>query len=646
MTTLRELLQQYAVGAEAKAEEEGMERYSEVPVRTASLRPERTEDGEAGATARQILEQEGVTVVVVTDGAQAEEAVVDLVMKGAVLGLDTETAKLAPYEDNEKAGLDPHLSRIRLVQVCRGDTVYVFDVDALGGLGPLKPLWGLDLVAHNAVFELKHLMHAGVCPEQIDCTMLMANALWGNLHSLEELAKEVLGLTVSKELQKSDWNAQQLTEEQIAYAALDAVLAHRLHAVLLERLVSGERLGVYDRMRAAQASIAKLELNGIHLDAEGHKRLIQAWEVEKVQAEKELQEVLGPEVNPASPQQLSKWLQSNLDKETLRQWPRTDTGQLETGGKALSRFSHLPVVQPLRKFKEVSKLLSTFGHGYAEHVSPATGRIHASFRLGGTATGRLSCKGPNVQNPPRDARLRTLFCAPPGRRLLIADYSQIELRVAALVSKDPVMLEAYEKGEDLHRKTAAAVAGKPPEQVTKEERQAAKAINFGLLYGQGPEGLAQYAKQSFDVEMGLSEARRAKEAFFRTYRGLARWQQQTSRLSKLEMAAVTPGGRVRDFRLEGRYKYTEALNTPIQGGAAEVMLEALAALERRLEGIDAKLVNVVHDEVLVEVAEGDLALAMEAVEQAMIEGMLAVFPGASTKGLVAVKIAANWAEGK
>jgi DNA polymerase-1 len=113
------------------------------------------------------------------------------------------------------------------------------------------------------------------------------------------------------------------------------------------------------------------------------------------------------------------------------------------------------------------------------------------------------------------------------------------------------------------------------------------------------------------------------------------------------MAAVTPGGRVRDFRLEGtRFKYTEALNTPIQGGAAEVMLEALAALERRLEGIDAKLVNVVHDEVVVEVAEGDLGPAMEAVEQAMIEGMLAVFPEASTKGLVDVKIADNWAGGK
>jgi DNA polymerase I len=229
----------------------------------------------------------------------------------------------------------------------------------------------------------------------------------------------------------------------------------------------------------------------------------------------------------------------------------------------------------------------------------------------------------------------------------VADYSQIELRVAALVSQDPVMLEAYEKGEDLHTKTAAAVAGIAPEQVTKEQRQAAKAINFGLLYGQGPEGLAQYAKESYGVEMSLLEAKRAKEAFFRTYRGLARWQQQRSRLSKLEMKARTPGGRVRDFRLEGKgYKYTEALNTPVQGGAAEIMLSALVALERKLEGVNAKVANLIHDEIVAEAAEGDLAKAMKALQEAMIEGMWAVFPEASAKGLVDVKIVRNWAEAK
>jgi DNA polymerase-1 len=209
------------------------------------------------------------------------------------------------------------------------------------------------------------------------------------------------------------------------------------------------------------------------------------------------------------------------------------------------------------------------------------------------------------------------------------------------------MLQAYARGEDIHRKTAAALAGVRLKEVTPEQRQAAKAVNFGLLYGQGPKGLARYAKTNYGVDMSEKEAREAREAFFQTYPGLRRWQTETARQAEGSNRVVTPGGRIRDFAREERgYQYTEALNTPVQGGAAEVLLATLPKLDKYLEGLDAKLVNIVHDEIVLEVAEQDAERAKQAVEKAMVEGMLAMFPNASTVGLVEAKAGANWAEVK
>ena len=189
---------------------------------------------------------------------------------------------------------------------------------------------------------------------------------------------------------------------------------------------------------------------------------------------------------------------------------------------------------------------------------------------------------------------------------MVADYSQIELRVAALLSQDRVMLDAYATGQDLHRNTAAAVMGIAPEAVTKDQRQAAKAINFGLLYGQGAVGLAHYAKSNYGVKMSEAAAAKYRSTFFKTYPGIKRWQEQTARTSEHTLRAVTPGGRIRDFTKSVMVTATRrVLNTPIQGGAAEIILATLAVLEKHLAGLDAKLVNIVHDELVLEVDEAD-----------------------------------------
>ena len=594
------------------------------------------ENGDMPMTPKDILDSEGFAVRFISEPELVEGALEDL-MGAEMLGLDIETAKLAKYSEHKMAGLDPHLSRIRLTQICNNMTVYVFDMDSIK-LQSLAVLFDCPMVSHNSVFEMKHLTLAGLGLENINCTMLMANALDGNLPNLADLAQARLGWEISKELQTSDWSVKDLSSEQVAYAALDSVAAFRLYGVLYEELNNKNVFDVYGLMLRASKSIAQLELNGIHFNLEAHEELIIGWEIEMKAAEEDLRQLIGPDLNPASGPQLSSWLKENLDEETLGRWPRTEkSGHLKTGAGVLNDFTDQPLVKPLRKYKEVSKLFSTYGTKYAAHVNPVTGRIHASFRLGGTKTGRLSCNSPNIQNPPRNKDFRALFCAPPGKVLLVADYSQVELRVAALVSEDDVMLEAYEKGLDLHKKTASEISGVPFAQVTKEQRQAAKAINFGLLYGQGHRGLARYASANYGVSMSVQEARKARTAFFRTYKGLAWWQQKTGRLSKRGNIIATPGGRVRDFKMEKNgYRYTEALNTPIQGGAAEVLMAALGVLQKHLKGIDAKLVNTVHDEIVLEVVLEHSHKAVVALGAAMTEGMLTIFPKASIKNLVDV----------
>ena len=503
------------------------------------------------------------------------------------------------------------------------------------------------MVAHNAVFDLKHLLHAGAYPKKIGCTMLMENAITGRLPSLANLSKKYLDWELSKEEQASDWNQEDLTDDQLAYSALDVVVVKKLYQLLSKQLKQKKLVKTYTLMRDAMPAIAQLELNGIHFDFEKHKELMEAWQEKKTKGVEKLQEVLGPYTSPDSPKQLSDWLKSSLESDDLNTWPKTKTGQLKTDAHTLSQYPERPLATPLLLYKEADKMLSTFGAGYIEHINPQTGRIHGNFRLGGTTTGRLSCYSPNIQNPPRDKSFRELFSEPPGRLIIVADYEQIELRVAALVSKDKNMLQIYEKGQDLHKMTAAATAGVPAEKVTKDQRQAAKQVNFGLLYGQGYRGLARHAKATYGVDMTENNARLAREAFFKTYPDLKQWQQSASRKAERTKRVVTPCGRFRDFSKEARgYRYTESLNTPIQGGAAEVLMAALARLPNCLRGIDAKPVNIVHDEIVLEVANTDIERAKAALEKAMVDGMLAVFPQASTRNLVESKAGNNWAEAK
>jgi DNA polymerase-1 len=322
----------------------------------------------------------------------------------------------------------------------------------------------------------------------------------------------------------------------------------------------------------------------------------------------------------------------------------------------LLRAGHYPPIRALVKLSRIDKILSSFGQTLAALASPATGRIHAHYRVAGTASGRASCAGPNLQQVPRDPRFRALFVPEPGCVFVVADYSSMELRAAAYISRDTAMTKAFEEGRDLHRITAARMSGKPLEDVTDEERRGAKAVNFGGIYGQGADGLVQSAWAQWGLVLDQAEAKAWLQAFENSYRGFAQWRREhylrceDQRRIVIGKDADRGIGRVFPKRRvpEGASFYTRCCNLPIQGACADASMLALAHVDERLfaAGVDGGPVAWLHDEVVVEVCVEDVDRAVEIVKQAMIDGFAETFPSAPLNGLVEPHIGPNWGEAK
>jgi DNA polymerase-1 len=283
-------------------------------------------------------------------------------------------------------------------------------------------------------------------------------------------------------------------------------------------------------------------------------------------------------------------------------------------------------------------------------VSPATGRIHASLLIAATKAGRFACRNPNLQNLPRAPEFRQCIVAETGNTLIVADYSQIEMRVAAHISQDEALTHLFASGDDIHRASAARILGIPVDTVTDEQRQEAKAVSFGSLYGQGAQGLADSAYVRFKVEMSLAQAQSALDGFFTAYPDLHRHLQHNAQICRRRgYIRIEPSGRIVRSEWEGGYlSYQQCCNLPIQGGAADLMLLAIQLVYRafRQIGIDGGLVATVHDELIAEVTEDAAAVAAAIMHREMVRAFEISFPGAPTTGLLAVKRGRNWREAK
>jgi DNA polymerase I len=435
-------------------------------------------------------------------------------------------------------------------------------------------------------------------------------------HKLKDVVRRELGEELDKEQQKSDWGGE-LTDEMLAYAAKDAEVLPSLREKLAVRMEDADLKKVMKIEHRALPAIVWMTSGGVPFDAEGWRRHLERLEEEKNRLGLELNRLApdhpeGKEWNWNSHQQIRKALGllgvdlSNTKEETL------------------SRCDH-PLARTLLEYRKTAKTLGTYGPSLLEKVE-GDGRIHASWWQIGAGTGRMACSNPNLQNLPPEARKHVK--APEGRVLVKADYSQIELRIAAKISGEERMLAAFAEGQDIHTITARSITGK--EQVTKEDRKLAKAVNFGLLYGMGPAGLRHYARGSYGIEMTTREAERYWRNFFETYPGLKAWHDREYRkLKRGSTETRTLTGR----RRTGIAKLTERLNSPVQGTGADGLKLALALLwERRHECPGAVPILVVHDEIVVESLQDQAEEAETWVKKAMVHGMGEIVNGAKVDG--------------
>ena len=410
--------------------------------------------------------------------------------EGKAVALDIET-----YGN----GLNPWRGDIRLLSLAIPEhPAWLLDLKAIGyDLGELgECLQQHQIIAHNAKFDLLWLRHkCGLKLDNVFCTLTAARLLSNGKRELRNglyaCWERFLGLPPGNEYGKSDWGGMFLTEDQLDYASLDVLHLHQLKAKQLEAITTEQLQTVLDLENRLIPIVVEMENRGFGVNKERLLGVIEEYSTELNDALGSFKEAFGEEINPNSPKQLKK----ALEKKGVK---LADTSEqtLKEEGQPLTTC-----ILSYRSAKKRMEQAETLLNAIEED-----GRIHARFEPAGTNTGRFSSKSPNLQNIGR-GKLRHCFVPDEGNRLVVADYSQVELRVAAVIANEERMIEAYKNGEDLHRQTASIVLGKTSADITKEDRQLAKAVNFGLLYGQSAKGLVAYAKKAYGVEMDYERAR-------------------------------------------------------------------------------------------------------------------------------------------
>ena len=548
------------------------------------------------------------------------------------IALDIET-----FGPRKGDGLNPWRGEIRLLTVRKeGGTVHVLDLLAIGyDLGPLREvLEGSWVIAHNAKFDLLWLrVKCGLHVRQVLCTLTAARLLTAGTrpgNSLDKCLERYLGLPAGADHSLSDWGSMLLTEDQLAYAAADVAHLHDLLAALERELASAGLESVHELESSLLPCIIDMEAQGVHVSREKLASIATEARRQESAAHVSLREALGvPTLNAGSPKQLLAALSSagiHLDSTAEEALTAADDGRI------------IPLILAHREAaKRAQQSEALIGHIERD------GRIHAGFDQTGTATGRFSSRDPNLQNVGR-GELREAFTAPEGRKLVVADYSQIELRAAAVIAGETRMIEAYRNGADLHRLTAANVLGKPESEVAKGDRQLSKAVNFGLIYGQSAPGLVKYAASAYGVTMEEEEAQRIRGAFFRTYSRLRQWHGVSHNAARDGVTEVrTRSGRRRlipETASEWE-RFTALVNTPVQGGTADGMKLAITMTAGRLpEG--AFLVSTVHDELVAECREEDAETVKAIITDCMVRGMSTLFADVPVE--VEASICTTWGD--
>jgi len=549
-----------------------------------------------------------------------------------VLSIDLETTSRDPHEA-EIVGIAISLQPLAGYYIPIGhdtlDAPVQLDLDiVLEALRPFIEGETPQLIGQNIKYDLIILQRNGLNPNGIRFDSMIASHLTRpeeRRHNLESIASAILGCSVSSygDVAGKDGSFSAVPIEQATdYAAEDAEVVQRLHEPLLERLRAQKLIPLFESVEMPLVPVlARMESNGILLDSD--VLAAQGDEIRKELeiVESDLYDIAGESFNPNSPKQVAEILFERLGLPVLS---KTKTGP-STSAQVLARLAELhPLPGKLMTHRELKKLLTTYIDQLPKAVNQRTGRIHSSFHQASTATGRLSSSDPNLQNIPTrtesGGRIRSAFVAAHGFVLIAVDYSQIELRLLAHFSEDKDLIEGFNSGMDLHRLTASHVFGLPESEVTDQLRDAAKRINFGILYGISPFGLGR------ELRIPQSEAKAYIERFFAAFPRAKETIDRMIETATKKGYAETLLGRRRPLpNLKSRnmqqrnFDRRNAVNTPIQGSAADLIKLAMIHIDERIrkEKSPLRMTLQIHDELVFEVPESLLESSIAMIRDGM-----------------------------
>jgi DNA polymerase-1 len=484
----------------------------------------------------------------------------------------------------------------------------------------LKPLLedpAVLKIGHNIKYDMAVMARYGVDVAPIDDSMLISYVLEGGAHGhgMDELSELHLGHSTIKFNDVAGSGKSQVTfdhvplDKALAYAAEDADVTWRLHGTLKPRLIAEGLMTIYETIeRPLIPVVAQMERDGVKIDAQELSRLSQDFAKRMGEIEREIHAIAGTEFNVGSPKQLGEIL---FDQLKLPGGKKGKTGAYATGADVLEELtvtSGHPLPQKVLDWRQLSKLKSTYTDALPLAINPETGRVHTSFALAATSTGRLASTDPNLQNIPirteEGRKIRRAFVAEPGNILLSVDYSQIELRLAAEMAEIEPLKQAFREGADIHAMTASQVFGVPIEGMDPMVRRQAKAINFGIIYGISAFGLAQ------QLSIPQGEAKAYIEAYFKRYPGIRDYMERMKKFAREKGYVETLFGRrchvpgIND-KNPARRSFMEraAINAPLQGTAADIIKRAMIRMPAAFAeaGLKGRMLLQVHDELLFEV---------------------------------------------
>ena len=579
----------------------------------------------------------GVNYQTIFSNSQLDELILSMLSAEAV-AIDTETTSLN-YIEAELVGISvsmkPNEAFYIPLKHDYEDVPAQIDRDIV--LEKLKP-WlenkNTIKVGHNLKYDRHIFSNYDLNLQgQIFDTMLLSyvNNSIATRHNLGAVSKRYLNINPSSYEDVAGKGAKQISFQQVGieeatyYAAEDADISLQLHHVLTPALKKQSAL--YDLYINCEEPLIEVlgavERHGVLIDPTLLNKQSGEFEITLRAIEEKVYHSAQEEFNLGSPKQLQEILFEKLGLPVLKKTPK---GQASTAENVLQELAmDFPIVKDILDFRTISKLKTTYTDKLPKMINEKTGRVHTSYHQAVTATGRLSSSNPNLQNIPirtaEGRRIREAFVSPMGSKILAADYSQIELRIMAHVSKDEGLLQAFQKELDIHAATAAEIFGVDIDAVTNEQRRSAKAINFGLIYGMSAFGLSKQLKTN------RNEAQDYMDLYFSRYPGVKRYMDKTKETARATGYVETVFGRrlyLPDIDASNyqRRQYAErsAINAPMQGTAADLIKKAMINLHHEIiqQSLNAKIIMQVHDELVLEVAESDITEVSNLTQEVMI----------------------------